>query len=219
MAVLGLVAEGTNDFPVLVEFLSHILPERFERPLRIKYLQPFPDATSGVFGGGGWGRVVGWCKANRGDGLETYFSPIEDDDEPCDLIFVQLDGDAVMQCSEHSDFEIPSEPLSVDDRLDALQKMVSEWLSVTDEREDQVHFAFPVMHSEAWLLAALRPDAKAWESLPDTKTPFRALKASYGNSTIAKFYADRAKEAAPRFAEVRRQSVSFARFMGDIDSI
>lgn len=215
MTTIGLVAEGTLDYPVISAFLDANLAASFPRPLTYRMLQPLPDATSGGFLGGGWPRVVSWCLANSGSKIETYFNSLEEDDDPCDLIIVHLDADAMIPCSSHSSEPVPDEPCSIEERLGAMVRFVERWLDLPASRTAQVRFAFPAMHSEAWLLAALRPDEMIWEQEPDSKSPFRALRAA-GSGSMAKFYDEKAKEAAAQSGTVARQSVSFSRFISAV---
>ncbi|THD36374.1 MAG: hypothetical protein E7773_07630 [Sphingomonas sp.] len=216
MTVVGLVVEGTLDFPIIGAFLEAELPETFARPIRLKHLQPVPDAASGGYSGGGWGRVVGWCKAHHADGIETYFNPIEEEDVVCDLIVVQIDGDAMTPCSDHASFEAPSETCSIEERIESLEKMVLEWLAPTPARVSQIRFAFPTMHSEAWLLAGLKPNEAPWENEADAKTPFRALKPAQPKMNMASWYKIKSEEVGPLGDIIAPQSRSFSSFRDNL---
>lgn len=216
MTIVGLVVEGTNDYPVIEAFITKNLNERFARPIQIRKLQPEADATTGAFKGGGWGRVVGWCKANATGAIETYFSPVEEGDRPCDLIVVQIDGDAMANCAQHSTKCPPSEPCSPDDRVSALKAMITEWLQPTQAHSERLRLAVPVMHSEAWLMAALKPDEENWEDKGDAKSPFRALRKGSPKMPMLMFYQIQAITAAKKSSDIIRQSRSFTDFVAEL---
>lgn len=212
MTVVGVVAEGTNDYPVLGALLEKHLPDHFSRPIKVKHVQPFVDATSGRYSGGGWPRVVAWCLANRSSNIETFFAPVEEDDPPCDLILVQLDGDAMEGCSSHATTACPTLPCSVDDRLNTLEAFLIEWLEPEPQRFDQIVFTLPTMCTESWLMAGLKPDEVDWEIVNDSKDRFRLLKKSEGNSDrIQDYYQKKAKEALDNSHEISRQCLSHQR--------
>lgn len=220
MTTVGLVVEGTNDYPILESLIEHALPACFPRPISIKHLQPVADATSGVYGGGGWGRVVGWCLDNKSDNIETHFSPIEDGDIPCDLIVIQLDGDAMEPCAEHASTACPPPPCTIEDRLATLESFVLEWLDPEATRSGQICVAFPTMHSEAWLMAALSPNSKHWEVEVDAKSPFRALRAGLTpKPSIRDFYRIKSLEAAGHTDTILSQSVSFSKFHSKVTQL
>lgn len=211
MTVVGLVAEGGHDCIALAAFLEAELPSSYSRPIKLRHLQPEMDATSCQVGGGGWGRVVGWCKNYSGTAIETYFVPIEEGDIPCDLIVVHLDGDAMADCGPHSSVPIPTQPCTVAVRTKTLSKMVLEWLNPSGKRRASIKMAFPVMHTEAWLLAGVKPNQQPWEQVQDCKTPFRALKIK-PSQKLREFYAEQSAIAATKGASIRSQSASFLLF-------
>lgn len=214
MTVVGLVVEGTNDYPIISRFVESCLSERFERPIEFRHLQPLPDATMTGYSGGGWTRVVGWCKANAGSRIETFFVPLEEGEAACDLIIVHLDGDALEPCAKHFSKAIPPVGCPAADRVSTLAEMLTEWLQLPSNRSDQIRGAFPVLHSEAWLLAALLPDQAHWESELNCKSPFRALNVS--SKRLASFYSEKSIEAAASCHEISRQSVSFSLFLNSL---
>lgn len=220
MTTVGLVVEGTNDYPILESFIERVLPAHFPRPIIIKHLQPIADATSGSYGGGGWGRVVGWCLDHKATDIETHFSAIEEGDAPCDLIVIHLDGDAMEPCSGHASTAPPTLPCSIEDRLAALETFVLEWLSPEATRSNQICLALPTMHSEAWLMAALSPGSTHWEAEIDAKTPFRALRIGTNpRPSMKDFYKAKSLEAAGQAAVILTQSVSFSTFHAKVNQL
>lgn len=217
MTVVGVVVEGTNDYPVFQAFLDQHLPDSFSRPVVLKEIQPLQDATSGNYSGGGWHRVVGWCVANKASAIETFFTPIEEADSPCDLILIQIDGDAMEQCGTHAATPCPAMPCAIDERLSALEGFVLEWLEPTADRAAQILFAFPTMSSEAWLMAGLKPHERNWEHEPDPKSHFRNLKRSEAKTTkIKEYYSTKSKEAFANSAQISAQCRSFVHALAQI---
>lgn len=215
MTVVGIVVEGTNDYPVFEALLERHLPNSFSRPITVKHVQPFVDATSGRYSGGGWPRVVAWCLANRSSNIETFFAPLEEGDEPCDLILIQLDGDAMEGCSPHAATACPILPCSVEDRLNTLEAFLMEWLAPEPQRMAQIVFALPTMCTESWLMAGIRPDEADWEIANDAKDRFRLLKKAEGNSErLQDYYRNKAIEAFNNSDEISRQCLSHQRAMG-----
>jgi hypothetical protein len=215
MTVVGVVAEGAHDCIALAEFLEAELPASYARPIRLRHLQPEMDATSCQVGGGGWGRVVGWCKSYSGASIETYFVPLEEGDLACDLIVIHLDGDAMTDCAPHTSVPLPTIPCAINVRIETLREMVLDWLQPNANRRSRIKFAFPVMHTEAWLLAGLRPNQQPWEQLADCKTPFRDLKTKK-SQRMREYYREQSAAAASKAPSIRSQSISFSKFCSNL---
>jgi hypothetical protein len=215
MTVVGVVAEGAHDCIALEAFLESELPASIARPIAVRHLQPELDATSCQVGGGGWGRVVGWCKDNAGGAIETYFVPLEEGDLACDLILIHLDGDAMADVAPHSSIALPTQPFTAKARLETLTKMVLDWLNPPAARQTSIKFAFPVMHTEAWLMAGLKPNEQPWEQLADCKAPFRTLKTAR-SQPLREFYRAQSAIAASQGPQIRLQSTSFSAFSDDL---
>ncbi len=214
MTKVGIVAEGTNDFPALEWFVRQELPKEFERPLSFEYLQPAPDATTGKMSGGGWGRVVGWCNTHSGNALRTYFHPLFLGDVACDCILIQIDGDAVDACGAHSTVPVPSDAANIPDRLAALSQMTVAWLLPPDDLKTKIALAFPFLHTEAWLMAAVQPHAQQWEAV-NSKPEFRKLKKP-GTRKMRDFYDGIAQEAAAKGDLIAEQCESFRAFRASL---
>lgn len=152
MAVIGIVAEGTHDFIMLDPFIRAELAKKVGQGITIKALQPAPDAT-GKMTDGGWGKVMGWCQKYAGAKLETFFKPLFSGDVPCDAIIVHLDGDALEVMAPHTAVVIPSGQLNPDARVKLVVAALEGILSPA-ARRNKVAFAVPVLHTEAWVLAA-----------------------------------------------------------------
>jgi hypothetical protein len=214
VTVVGVVAEGSHDYFALREFILTDLPANYARPIVFKYLQPAIDATSAQNGTGGWPSVIAWCQSHSGSNIETYFTPVSASDPACDLILIQLDGDALEPAFAATAIQVPLQPISPSDRAQALEQQIVAWLSPTSQRLAQLRFAMPVMQTEAWVLAAIQPNAQAWESLADCKTPFRAL--CPNGLKMKNHYEQSAVAAAANSAAVPTQSVSFSRFKSNL---
>lgn len=216
--LVGVVAEGTNDFPALEAFLNAELPSSIQRPLSFIALQPTVDATSGKAGGGGWGRVVGWCTTYSGEAMRTFFSPLFAGDPACDVIVLQIDGDAVQHCALHSTVPAPKDTSDIPESVAALEGMVATWLDTPTDLSSRFAFAFPFLHTEAWMMAGLMPDHVVWERV-DAKAELRKLKKGTGIRKMAAFYRSMAETAAANSAEIARQCASYQAFQASAQSV
>jgi hypothetical protein len=210
MTVVGVVAEGVHDYPTIEKLAEISLPSTFIRPLKFRRLQPDADASNGGHPDGGWARVIGWCRRYCSDGLSTLFSPIEEDDEPCEAIIIHLDGDAVNPCSNFSAEGPLPNGCPATDRVEKLNRMVFEWLAPDANHSRRLVVAVPVMDTEAWIMAALDPTTPDWETRTDAKTRFRGLKPR--TRSVADHYEYSATAVAAGVQHIRQQCTSFTRF-------
>ncbi|WP_294280585.1 hypothetical protein [uncultured Sphingomonas sp.] len=215
MTTIGLVVEGTNDFPAIEAFLEEVLPQEVARPLIFHMIQPGVDETTGRFGDGGWGRVVGWCKENSGEGVRTYFEPVFEGDKVCDFIVIQIDGDAVYDCLKHSNAEPIPANADVETRTKTLQYMIDGWLSAPEDLRGRFGHALPHLQTEAWIMAGLHPTQEPWESTP-AKHLLWALKAGTGIKELPEFYRHTSKQAAMNCVAVAEQCISFQIFQQSV---
>lgn len=148
MLTIGLVAEGPHDFIMLKPIIADLLKRRTSSQLDFRELQPIQDET-GSHTGGGWSRVMAWCKDHSGERTRTFFTPLFSNQRPCDIIVIHLDGDALELVKPHTDIEIPETIIEVDLRLHLLKAITKEWLTSPPKIEERTAFAFPVLHSES----------------------------------------------------------------------
>ncbi|UXR93895.1 hypothetical protein [Agrobacterium tumefaciens] len=153
MLTVGLVAEGTHDYLMLEPFIRRELSKREIDDITFKFLQPYQDAT-GSMSGGGWPRVVAWCKTHSGTGLETFFTPLFAGDPECDVIIIHVDGDALEMLVPHTAVQISIPVPDKVTRVDTLVAAIEDFLNAPTSCRSKIALALPVLHTEAWILAA-----------------------------------------------------------------
>lgn len=184
---IGLVVEGTHDYPILSTAITKFAQECGYSDVEFVKLQPQPDATTKSTEGG-FGRVIGWCKANSGEALRSILeTPLFAGEEVCDLLVVHLDGDAVRDCAPHASLLIPDGDLSPEDRVKYLREMIEEWLEAEAPHRDKVVTAIPVMQTEAWILASTSPNNHPWETVDSKATLYSEMNFS-GKKKKPQFY-------------------------------
>lgn len=142
--------------------------------IKFKKLQPQADST-GETASGGWSKVVGWLKNNSGDRAETYFSPLFDDEEKCDLIVVHIDADIHQDLLANAGRDKLPEPISVQELVDTVTDVLISWFSVKPERENFVAYAVPVFKTENWIMASVVECPPEKWTAADAKRELRTL--------------------------------------------
>lgn len=207
---VGIVCEGLHDLPVLRELIGQIAAENGEHDVLCVGLQPKPDATSTV-SEGGWSRVIAWCKAHTGDGINTYLrTPLFEGENVFDIIVVHLDGDAVIDCAAHTSIVPPGMPCDSETRVKVVSEMIMEWLAPPAAQEAKIKKAVPTMQTESWLLAAVSANVHDWERVA-AKPLFKAEFLPKGTKK-AEAYARLSVEAAKKLADIRTKCRSFELF-------
>jgi hypothetical protein len=131
-----------------------------------------------------------------------------------DLILIHLDGDTIEECAKHSSVSVPKGKYSAEQRVGALNSMISEWLAPAPRWEAKLKRAIPTLRSESWLLAALADDEHDWErvSAKDLVSKrFRDKRLAKGAA-----YSKMAVQAAENVERLRRRCVSFLIFSDSI---
>lgn len=151
--VVGFVCEGSTDIVVLRRVVESVLGDIDPRPL-----QPETDALDRQVVGtrAGWSEVREWCK--RVDSFDDYFDP--DVGDAIDLLVIALDLDIAIRAglTKH-----PSNLGAYD--ASELCKIIKSWLPAP--LPGRVVIAIPVMASEAWVLAAMFPRLRNFETIVD----------------------------------------------------
>lgn len=213
MITVGLVVEGPHDYLLLMPLISAELRKRYDQEVRFKELQPEADQT-GSYSGGGWPRVVAWCKDNAGERLNSYFTPLFEGDPPCDAIVVHMDGDALEHLGPHT-----SRPRTAGSkkRVASVRMALSSWLQVPGPLRTKLAIAIPVLQTEAWILCsekfASNCDAHA------AKDVFRSTYRPKDDGSMASFYKKRAEKAAAQLHEIENRSGSFQAFQKELGAI
>lgn len=149
--VVGFVCEGSTDVVVLRRVVESVLGDIDPRTL-----QPETDALDRQVVGtrAGWSEVRAWCE--RANSLDEYFDP--DVGDPLDLLVVAVDLDIAIRAG------ITKHPVNLD-AYDAseLCKIINSWLPAP--LPGRVIIAIPVMAIEAWILAAIFPRIRNFESI------------------------------------------------------
>jgi len=161
--IVGIVAEGPTDVVVLEEYLSEWLKiTGVSIPLEIRPLQPAIDATSGNFEDGGWTWVKAWCRNNPPEHRAIdLFQPLFEDDQPLDILLVQVDGDVVDKYAEpYPHIPVPMNP-DAPARGRIVEAVLEEWLwggnrSRRHDPDASKHcLVATVQTSETWVVAGL----------------------------------------------------------------
>lgn len=152
MNKVGLVIEGKQDASLIEACVEAELSRLGIDKPTFEQLQPSLDAT-GQIESGGWAKVVGWIR-NYSDGrVGTFFEPIFENDQPCDMIVVHLDADIHADLFKH--IGVNAE-IKKDDIVDLVKSIERELTILLNAEEfiNKVYFAIPVHKSENWIMAA-----------------------------------------------------------------
>jgi hypothetical protein len=213
MITIGLVMEGDYDYVSLPPFISSEITNRSIDQIRFRVLQPMPD-ESGKLSSGGWRGVVAWCLEYSGESIETFFAPLFEGDPACDVIVVHIDGDsygAIISYIEGGDVRPPT---SATARVKAIVAALEDWLTPTAERRAKLAFAVPVLHTEAWIIAAesIVHDCENFEA----KDEFLRLYSQSKHGPKGNFYRIRAEEGAKNTELISKQCASYRLFSEEI---
>ncbi|NQU06394.1 MAG: hypothetical protein HQ568_09900 [Calditrichaeota bacterium] len=138
---IGIVAEGSTDFPIIQEIITTLYPntecERLWPPKRE--------------GKGGWAYVRKWCR-KYGKNLKVQLSL--DKNNLYNVLLIVVDADVAY--TEELNIAEPCPPAS--DTTDKLRKLIiKDWLSV-DTQPHYVVLCIPSLRIEAWIAGAFKPD-------------------------------------------------------------
>lgn len=213
---IGIVCEGLHDFNILKAFINQIGADHGIAVGAIECLQPQVSASFQTTRGG-WGRVKGWCEQGAGKAYRVHLDkPLFGISRTYDVLLIHLDGDVVSLCNSDPLSALFLEDLHPSAAVIALKNAIkNHWLSLETSHSNKVVVCAPVWHMEAWLLAALDPDAVDVELRP-TKDEFRnGIYKKYQGKTKNRYLAA-AKDAANKTQTIREKCFSFAAFCEDI---
>lgn len=175
--IIGVIAEGPTDVVTLEVYLEEWFRRHFPRiPLQIRSLQPEIDATSGNFSDGGWTWVKTWCENNSSeDRTALYLQPVFENEQPCDILLILLDGDVVDEYTrEYPDIQLPP-ILNAEARGLVVEEVLTRWLwGSYAAREQDLHanqqcLGKAVQALETWFVAGLDQDIEEPEEVtPDS---------------------------------------------------
>ena len=181
--VVGIVAEGPTDVVVMTEYLHAWLARHDSAPtLEVRPVQPEQDATSGLFGDGGWTFVKSWCENNtatvRALGL---FQPLFQGERPLDVLIVQLDGDRVAEYSRpYPDIVVPTNADAAA-RGSIVEAVLERWLwggstkRNADPNQESHCLVAAVRATETWIVAGLDPSLDKPEEIAEPELELTRL--------------------------------------------
>lgn len=208
---VGIVCEGVHDYPALKVLAEEIARDRGVGEISCHPLQPAPDASS-KSGDGGWAKVVAWCKANSGRGLDTYLrAPLFEGEEVYDLILVHLDGDIAHTCANKFDRTL-IETLSVEERVAFLADLLKEFCEAPQDLEGRIKTAIPTMKTESWMLAGLSLGNHDWENVESKALLLSESGFVDGRPGKAAHYIGLAEQLRTKLAQIRERCLSFRMF-------
>lgn len=208
---IGIVCEGVHDFPVIDRLVKEIAAKNELGDVTCHPLQPSPDASSRS-GDGGWAKVVAWCKANAGNGLDTYFrAPLFDGEDVFDVIIVHLDGDIAEACADKFGHELESD-INVDRRVSFLSSLLRDALKPSRDFEPKIRTAIPTQMTESWVLAAISPNEHEWESVEAKSILLRETAFPVGRPGKAAHYRRLADQMVGLSGLVRERCKSYGLF-------
>lgn len=185
---IGIVAEGKSDFLVLKRYIEK-WGESYEPddPVSVRSFQPTIDATSGIWGKGGWALVRAWCDNNSPSTRQNQiFQPLFRHEEPCDVLVIHLDGDIVGEYIDATPgVTLPCGILNKSKRATIVNSVIEIWLwpektQKTNDFSYDRHVKLPAIRStEAWIVAALDVNIADPEEI-DPKSELLRLKPEYG---------------------------------------
>lgn len=155
---IGVVCEGVNDFLTLKEAVAQIASAKGVAINAFDALQPRVDATSQrQVGGGGWARVKVWLEDNGGPELRKILRPqIFSASTTYDLLIIHLDGDVVWLSNDFDAMKKASCFQNSTEVVRVVEEFIEQKLAVSDELDDHIIYAVPVMHTESWLVNAAK---------------------------------------------------------------
>jgi len=178
MVTIGIVAEGGTDCVVIEGFIRQWLVDKaIVVDLQFRPIQPEIDATSGIYGRGGWTYVRTWCEQND-PAIRTaqIFRPLFSTDSPCDFLIVQLDGDIPIDATNAVPDCNTDNPISSAQRGLNARSVLDHWLWPNKTLKNPSNFSdehisvTPVLCTETWIVAALdHTIAKPEEIEPGTE--------------------------------------------------
>ena len=163
--VVGIVAEGPTDVVVITEYLYAWLARHDNAPtLEVRPVQPEQDATSGLFGDGGWTLVKTWCENNPAVVRAlSLFQPLFEGERPLDILIVQLDGDRIEEYSRfYPDIMVPANA-NATTRGSIVEEVLERWLwggssgRNVDPNQGSHYLVAAVRATETWIAAGLDP--------------------------------------------------------------
>lgn len=173
--VVGLVAEGKTDLPVIECLVAASFEASGRGPVEVRNLHPHYDATSGTWEDGGWYTVLAWClQFGPTARVSEFLRPVFAGDRACDALLVHLDGDMAHKLA--TDLGLP--PLGPspppDERGSVIRRVLDVWLWPKPEPEHrplgELHVPLPaVQATETWIVAGARPDLMDPESVEPTQ--------------------------------------------------
>ena len=181
--VVGIVAEGPTDIVVITEYLHAWLARHHEAPaLEVRPVQPEQDATSGLFGGGGWTVVKKWCENNPAAVRAlSLFQPLFEGERPLDVLMVQLDGDRVAEYSRfYPDIIVPTNANAAE-RGVIIEEVLERWLwggssrRTADPNQGHHCLVAAVRATETWLVAGLDPSLAKPEEIAEPELALMRL--------------------------------------------
>ncbi|WP_146218081.1 MULTISPECIES: hypothetical protein [unclassified Caulobacter] len=164
MKRVGVVCEGANDFPAIAVLVRDLFHDRYGEEAQCFPLQPAADASSRS-GDGGWTKVIAWCEANSGSGLNTYLrAPLFEGEEVYDIIVLHLDGDIAEEYAVKNGMII-GDVITVEARVGFLSgELIRIAVGVSDHL-NKLKAAIPTQKTESWMLAAISSQIHDWEAV------------------------------------------------------
>jgi hypothetical protein len=218
---VGVVCEGLNDFLALRAIIEEIATRKDIDLDKFDSLQPRIDATSQTqLDTGGWPRVKVWLEDNSGVELRKVLAPrIFSASTSYDLLVIHLDGDVVGLCN---DFNATARATCFgrpDVTVQTVESFIEQILNPPDALDDQIIYAVPVLHTEAWLIAAssTRAIKRNIETVRTKEVGCRYLKMKY-KADLKTAAEEAARQLGKRLEELRLNLYSLEHFAAKIDA-
>lgn len=218
MVSVGIVCEGSHDYFFLVPIIDKILADRGIVGTTFSALQPTIDATSKQIDGGGYQAVYQWVLSNNGDGLRKYFErTLFATSTLYDLMIIHLDGDVADISSEFENSRFYKPFSSIDDRVTAIADWIRDASAAASPFLERLILAVPTLQTEAWIVAALRPNAQHIENRNRKKATKRFLRQRYTGSALDQVRAA-AQDARNQVNNMKARCRSFELFFDDLSA-
>ncbi|AUX40568.1 uncharacterized protein SOCE26_019690 [Sorangium cellulosum] len=201
--IIGIVCEGSSDFPVLEAVVEAALGDGHE----VRYLRPETDA---LFRPGGWTAVKAWCEEHA-SWLSDFMTVGN-----IDLLIIHVDADVRRHVPELK--KKKGEPTTQD-----LCDTIKGWLKLRQSAKGRrVLIVIPAQATEAWLVAAqggATPDLEK-EAKPVTRLVQRKLVSTIGGKPDKSpaVYRDLATPLRSHAAELRGVLRELDHFMGKLEA-